>query len=80
MLIRVTQEHIKRGKQFSPLACPIALAAEEIGLKNVAVDPDHLHYGPYTKERKHLPLPGVASCFIYNFDSGYPISPIEFEV
>lgn len=76
MKISVTQDHISRGKKDDCFQCPVALALRErIGISAV--------YGAYFRKSwdgSAIGLPKTATNFIYDFDAGEPVEPIEFEI
>lgn len=69
--VRVTQEHIKAGRQRDSFNCPIARA---IGHDAVVRKKDVLVKGFLYK------LPDEAMDFIKKFDEGHDVEPAEFEL
>lgn len=77
MKIVVTQDDIDNGRRESPTHCPIALAARrQFPHRYVLATADHLLVGGLT----YYWLPPVAVSFVDDFDEGYPVQPISFEV
>lgn len=79
MQIKVTQQHIKKGRRASARSCPIALALNEQvgalaivghGSASAGVDPN----------RRHFDLPRAVRRFIYQFDEGKAVKPFNFRV
>ncbi len=76
MKIKVTQEHIERGRPKSDWACPIACALHEqrptfevsVGCYKTLIN------------KVMYALPAKARDFIDDFDSGKPVTPFEFEL
>lgn len=75
MIVEVTQEDIDKGVPYGVASCPVALALQRTIGARVAVDPTawSLFHG-----MKDYPLPGDASVFIRDFDSGKPVAPFRF--
>ena len=83
MKIRVTREHIRRGRRCDSTECPLALAMREAGLYEPAVSKDVCYWGssyndpqPYGTAR----LPDQAQAFINRFDEDLTGEPFEFEL
>lgn len=80
--IRVTADHIRRGKMGDIFGCPIALALCEQG----GYEPGDLHVGgsqaiaPAGDQDVTADLPSEAVEFVYMFDGGDEVEPFEFEV
>jgi hypothetical protein len=80
MLVKVTENHIKKGVRKKADRCPIALALKDKGFWDVsvngllvsAVTPS----GKIVKKVTSLPMDN----FIHNFDSGNPVKPISFRM
>jgi hypothetical protein len=72
MRVKVTEEHIQKGKRFQSCECPIALACGgNVGLNVAWVD------------GKEYRLPEVATWFIRKFDLDFghaKIEPFEFDM
>lgn len=72
MEVKVTQEHIDKGKQGSSIKCPIAIALEEMG-----------HIACVSRlsvlvMNRNFYLPFIASEFVKDFDAGRPVKPFSF--
>lgn len=77
MRIEVTQEHIDEGKKGSCACCPIALAAEAVGMDRPLV----MRSSILLMELDIIyRLPQIAKDFITTFDHGGPVQPFSFEV
>lgn len=76
MIVKVTQEHIDKGRKSSCVSCPVALAFEEAGkLAFVGVEAVR-PLGGFIEAR----LPVEATRFIRAFDRDEQVTPFEFEV
>jgi len=84
MIVKVTKNHIDRGKPDSCYNCPIALALHEADYAvsyMVTVSPVHVHLEFSGIETEmDLPLPQIACDFIDDFDNGRKVKPFEFEL
>lgn len=76
MIIRVTQEHIDKGKAGLCSLCPIALALKDAGFKDSWAGSGTL------KNNKNTICITPQSCydFMVHFDAGDLVSPFEFEI
>lgn len=73
---KITEEDIQYGKRCESQGCPVYFAAvREIEGVN-SIGPRWIS----TINNNIIGLPREAVEFIYHFDSGYPVKPIEFEV
>jgi hypothetical protein len=75
MKIQVTHEDIALGVRFCAFSCPVALALEKatglawlVGTRTAGT------------EDWATALPEWLSFWIYDFDMGHPVGPIEFEI
>jgi hypothetical protein len=77
--IQVSEVDIANGKRFNSELCPIALALSRHFSRSVIVRDE---WWRFIGSRFELlrPLPPEVALFIYNFDTGLPVEPIEFEV
>lgn len=83
MKIRVTKEHIKKGKPEACSSCPVALA-----LKEAFPEAHHTMAGPsqlglMDEDQGFTRLwdtPLIVREFITRFDSNKPVEPFEFEL
>ena len=80
-VIRVTADHIARGKRHDAFLCPIALAACE----QTGCEPGDLVVGDYIIAPSRAGdisghLPASACSFERDFDDGLPVEPFEFAV
>ena len=79
MIIKVTQEHIEKGKKNNCWRCPIALAiAEASGGCRIAVLFEHYVIEDEARTARTLPVEAIS--FIASFDAGLPVAPFEFEI
>ena len=74
MKVRVTQDHIDRGKRLNPDLCPIAIALADEGWRQVEVACG----AALSRERSGL-LPVRVSAWVSDFDEGATVKPFEFE-
>jgi hypothetical protein len=75
--VRVTEEHICRGRRRVANACPVALALTDAGLIDPFVDSD----GVLHRVRGHVvfvALPDRATRFVNAFDAGLVVEPFVF--
>jgi hypothetical protein len=78
MRIKVEQRHIDRGRPCCTMACPIALAGTEAGLRNPTVSRYSLMQCGRLESR--VRLPDAAIVFISKFDLRKPVEPFEFDI
>ena len=82
MIIKVTQEHIDKGKANSACECPIALAMISAGFIGVLVDGVHIYVGLWLMggkvSKSHTPT--SARMFIHKFDLRESVEPFEFNL
>jgi len=74
--IRVTADHIARGKRSDALYCPLALAAQDAGLTEPHVASCALYWGG----GYGIVLPLFVQDFIGWFDRGDAVAPFEFDL
>ncbi len=78
--VKVTQEHIDKGKQEDGDCCPIALAFKALGFDGVSVDDETCvaHRGSFLYV---FDLPSEARNFMWDFDmwDNLPVRPFTFE-
>lgn len=75
MNIKVTQNHIDRGKPADSKCCPIALAVKEtIGL------PIEVGAYDFTICGEVFELPSLAYRFVRGFDRAWEVEPFEFNL
>jgi len=82
-LVRVTADHIARGKRSDCEACPIALALAEADPRHRIWDVGEVWDGVFhavLMTGEALPLPPVAKAFVSDFDSKRPVRPFTFYV
>lgn len=87
VLVKVTQDHINKGKPKSNCDCAIALAIRSM-LPTVVVPYGLSRVGVYYRWARvfssrgwvYPDLPREAQDFIIKFDSGQSVSPFEFEL
>lgn len=75
--VKVTQEHINKGKVQNENSCPIALALKEQGFKGVAV-PGGTFTLKVGKFHPSYTLPKKADQFVDTFDYEGKVKPFEF--
>jgi hypothetical protein len=74
-LIRVTQEHIDRGKPGDGCSCPVSLAMRDATKYHC-----HVCRSTFYIRDLEIDLPEQAKQFINAFDSLGHVSPFEFEL
>lgn len=78
MVVKVTQEHINKGKPYNFAECPVALACRK-KLGKIAVGSATVRrLGKGPSHIWSLPLSAIA--FIHNFDGGEAVLPFSFEL
>ena len=77
MIVKVTQEHIDKGRRRATSACPIALALKEQLGHEVVVGEFSTYIGINSDS---IPLPRSAQRFVARFDRGKPVKPFNFRV
>ena len=81
LIIKVTQEHIEKGKQKIANECPIAYALTELGFTDVVVGyQDAWGWDNINKTDFDLSLSPEMTSFIISFDEGEPVKPTTFVV
>ena len=79
MHVKVTEEHIAKGKRRAMSFCPIALAIkEQASNSHVDVMPRHVYIG-LGDDTRICDLPQIAHDFVVAFDMGNDVHPFEFE-
>ena len=80
MIIKVTQEHIDKGKANS--RCPIALAIISAGFIGVLVDEVYIYIDGCLREGKYsrFVTPIAVRMFIHKFDLLESVEPFEFNL
>jgi hypothetical protein len=80
MLVKVTQEHVDKGKPKSYTECPIALALAEFTAEGTL--PAYVCASGISLNNEVYRTPAAARRFISLFDSTGPkeVSPFEFEL
>lgn len=75
--IKVTQDHIKRGKRGKSSSCPVALAVRDYmkGYKGgtITVDGAGVWIGPHS-----FTCPRSVGRFVSDFDAGREVKPFTF--
>lgn len=86
MIIKVTQEHIDKGKKANGYYCPVSLAIRET-MPLTVVNTGCIKIYIYNKTDldlvkliKCVATPSRIADFINDFDKGYKVKPIEFEL
>ena len=81
MKIKVTSDHITRGRPLTGCLCPVALAVkEQTGAKYVRVGLNTASIGKHVLDNIVYVLPPEVEKFIFNFDGLRDVSPFEFEL
>lgn len=88
MIVKVTQEHIDKGRKLIPNAkymctcCPVALALKDIfKVEDTWASLSKLRVGQYPKNLIfEVETPAYVSNWMIAFDSGQLIEPFEFEL
>lgn len=76
MKIKVTEEHIAKGRRGCCERCPVALAIREMTpCESVRVSSVILRIAD-----THVALPWHAGVFVTDYDQGRPVQPFEFEL
>lgn len=78
MKIKVTEDHIKKGKPANTYCCPVALALKENGYEDATVG-ESKAYAVKDGNTVTLKLSDSASSFIRKFDMNEQVEPFEFE-
>jgi hypothetical protein len=76
--IQVSEEDIKKGEKKEPECCPIALALDKKGFKEIYVGDCYLDFEDEKGDYHQFMLPNKAMKFISCFDKGENVSPFEF--
>jgi hypothetical protein len=78
--IKVTQEHINKGRRRACRQCPVALAiVEQTEFPNPWVGDTHVDLVT-SPESPSYKLPAEVQRFIDNFDNGKPVKPFAFNL
>lgn len=72
--IKVTSEHIARGITRSNVECPVALAIKDQNIFSVV----SVGSSSVCCDTRYTRLPIQVCTFIFDFDNGYPVEPLEF--
>jgi hypothetical protein len=80
LTVRVTKEHIQRGRRGEEESCPLALAVREAGYHGALVGELSWRPHPDIHEWNTLQLPEAASQFIRLFDNNLPVKPATFRL
>lgn len=81
MLIKVTKEHINKGKQKDCTKCPVALAIQDVVREGYAVHVNGIMATIYDATRFHAsyPLAYPTTMWIMSFDQrSWAMKPFEF--
>jgi hypothetical protein len=79
MLIQVTQDDIQNGERWNGHQCPIALAMFRAGIRFPSICRNTIMWYEDHEFKAIEPEP-LVSKFINDFDNGYSVDPIEFEL
>lgn len=77
MKIKVTVDHIERGRPGDCEVCPIGLAALDSGIEKAIVGEAKIE-GSYNNEKFFSRLPTRAQAFIRKYDREEPVKPFNF--
>jgi len=78
MTIKVTADHIKRGRRAQCFECPVALALDEATGQFWKVKSASLYNVTSNLQIHNVPL--SVTTFVRDFDDGRIVSPFEFEL
>lgn len=78
VIVKVTQQHIDKGKRHRADLCPIALACKAMGLKEARVLTRYIWNADSGDTITALSL--RAQRFVANFDRGRPVRPAVFRL
>ena len=78
MEIKVTQDHIERGRTRCKTHCPVALAMRDMELPFAEATLGRLCYVEGGALMSAVPPPEAAK-FMDDFDNGRPVGPVAFE-
>lgn len=79
-IIKVTQDHIDRGRRYDKKECPVALAMMDQGFEDVSVGYGGFAFFTEKKQRYAMELGPNMSRYIYAFDIGRNVGPYTFEI
>ncbi len=86
MIVKVTEQHIKKGRKNNCYSCPVALALKEARPDvSWVVDEGHIHHSQLTAlhgtVRGYIVMPPAVKKFVCEFDTGFQnLAPFEFEL
>lgn len=89
MIIKVTEEHINKGRRRNVTCCPVALAVKGatqctficVGTFGMGIRMPKKHWwSKQPNSRYDIFTPKNASVFISMFDRGEEVKPFEFEL
>lgn len=80
IIVAVTKQDIRRGRQSDCFTCPVALAIARAlpSLKNKKVWATYINYGKNSTHR--IELPRSATRFIIKFDGQRLVKPFNFRL
>ena len=84
--IKVTQEHINKGKRKDYSSCPIALAVKDVFPNDVIevgqfdLTFENCDYESGNGKYLGYELPNIACNFVEDFDAGRNVKPFDFEL
>lgn len=79
MLLKVTQEHIDRGRRGSPSFCPVAEAVRWYGIAWPHINQESIR-GVRQGLSVDIPTTSRLATWIRRFDAGLPVSPATFRI
>ena len=81
IVVKVTDEHIRKGAKLSPCRCPIALAALDQlpEVTDVYVSPIHMRTTNRRQQRRHWKMSEAGKRFMLDFDNGRSVHACELK-
>jgi hypothetical protein len=84
LVVRVTQAHLALGQRDDCKNCPVVLALNDCGLREVEVMPGGKntisYFDPGTWSRRTVTAPRAVRKFVSEFDFGSGARPFQFEI
>lgn len=78
MIINLTEDHIRNGKKFGSMECPVALAL--IDATNSSWLVSYRGFCRHIDNSNEYCLPLKVRNFIERFDRGLPVKPMRFRL
>ena len=79
MLVKVTSNHIDRGKRCHPVHCPVGLACSESELNEFVVNRGAIYFYR-EKSKQELRMDKGLLDWVIRFDRKKDVSPFNFEL